>query len=374
MPGSNTNTIDPELLKKQQQEQQVGNAASEGAVATQPITVTPAETVETPPSESQRYLDQIFAQYEERKKQNAEADKRDRVREAIGGIGDVASALAKMHYTTQYAPYVPSENLSDKARQRYEKAKANRDANLDQWMHYVLNVAGKKQAAEQAAEHNRLTKEYHDQQAKIADDKAKAAAASAEAKARAADIKEGNKTYLRLMMAALRNGEYDRQAAIADLDAMRSAGLMEDDEYKARIKVLDSAEALYKDERSKINQKGRDKAAGGKSGGNYYEYIAFADGSGVNINKNDTKTISAVYNSLPEEIKSEYPGLKADQRREAVVAYLATNRNEAIENYLRQVSRRQTQPSKQQQSQGSGKYSSVNKKGGKTDYTHVNKK
>lgn len=130
----------------------------------QPVEPT-APVAEQQPSESQRYIDQILKQYEEHKKQNAEADKRDRVREAIGGIGDVASALAKLHYTTQYAPYVPSENLSEKARQRYEKAKANRDANLDQWMHYMLNVAGKKQAAEQAEKTRQDTKAWRDAQA-----------------------------------------------------------------------------------------------------------------------------------------------------------------------------------------------------------------
>lgn len=350
MPGSSTNTIDPELLKKQQQEQQVGNTASEGAVATQPITVTPAETVETPPSESQRYLDQIIKQYEEHKKQNERADKRDRVREAIGGIGDVASALAKLHYTTQYAPYVGGENLSDKARQRYEKAKANRDANLDQWMHYVLNVAGKKEQARQADRAAKLQQ----QRIEAAEEKERKREEERRQKAEDAALKENGKLLVMQILPALRKKEFNEDEFLGNLEAQKNGNLITDKEYNTAKKALDTAKAQYDNEVSKAQQKEKQKtksAAGRNSSSDPYIWIGFGNSGGVKIRKNDKEALKAAYDMLPKDNK-DYLDKQSDYEQR-VRAYLETNpdTDEAnkIMDYLRRVAKRQTQPSQPQQ-------------------------
>ncbi|MBR3784034.1 MAG: hypothetical protein IKJ78_06190 [Bacteroidales bacterium] len=357
MPGSNTNTIDPELLKKQQQEQQVGKTASEGAVATQPITVTPAETVETQPSESQRYLDQIIAQYEELKKQNERADKRDRVREAIGGIGDVASALAKLHYTTQYAPYVGGENLSDKARQRYEKAKANRDANLDQWMHYVLNVAGKKEQARQADRAAKLQQ----QRIEAAEEKERKREEERRQKAEDAALKENGKLLVMQILPALRKKEFNEDEFLGNLEAQKNGNLITDKEYNTAIKALNTAKAQYDNEVSKAQQKEEQKAksaAGRGSSRDPYIYIPYGDGSGAKINKNDAKAISAAYGMLPDDAKNPYIDKPSDYEgkvRDYLNRHPNTPQAERIKEHFKQVEKRQqTQPSQQSKPKGNG--------------------
>ena len=363
----------PELTEEEKRrlEQQAGAAAPEGTATEQPAAVAPAETVETPPSESQRYLDRIFAQYEERKKQNAEADKRDHVREAIGGIGDVASALAKLHYTTQYAPYVPSENLSEKARQRYEKAKANRDANLDQWMHYVLNVAGKKQAAEQA-ERNR--------QDRLAQQRA-----AAEAKAKEMQDKE-DQQWVSDYLVPDWEMEYDKyddvakaKAAIeADLDDLHKKGEITDGQLAAAKKRLEPTLKKRRNAKYTATEKQNQSietsqrraaataAARGNNGGgnrsNTHQYVGFADGSGVWINKNDVSDITSLYDraDFPEAYKAKdgYGNVKTNQSREdklnAVIHYLSLNRNNAYENWLRQVEKRPRTAKPQQTTGQSG--------------------
>lgn len=325
MPGNNTNTIDPELLKKQQQEQQVGNTASEGAVATQPITVTPAETVEPTapveeqqPSESQRYLDQIFKQYEERKKQNERADKRDRVREAIGGIGDVASALAKLHYTTQYAPYVGGENLSEKARQRYEKAKANRDANLDQWMHYMLNVAGKKQAAEQAEKTRQDTKAYRDatlkQREQEQEQRAQAAARMDAEQKEDKAIKQYADTYSPLWRSWARDGKVDLlDNELAELERKRDAGKISAREYEGMKDAITKAVNTVADKNSQTEYNTQHKTSGrGGSGGSKVDtfYTPFGDVSWPKDKTGKTygKNLGDVFEVLPKDYLERYSG------------------------------------------------------------------
>jgi hypothetical protein len=104
--------------------------------------------------------------------------------------------------------------------------------------------------------------------------------------------------------------------------------------------------------RERVNKSGNGGNGGG--GGNNYTYIGFADGSGVNINKNDEKAIGAMYNRLPDDAKlmkknkygiDEIDNNPATEKAlRAVRAYLASHKDEGIEGYAKQVSQRSQQP------------------------------
>lgn len=116
------------------------------------VSEQPAEPQTTATEQPQpSAYDRLMAAYEERQQKDERADKRDRIREAIAGIGDTVGALGNLYFTTKYASPIPqTEGMSDKMRERYEAAKANRDRRRAEWMNYALNIAGRKQAAEQA--------------------------------------------------------------------------------------------------------------------------------------------------------------------------------------------------------------------------------
>lgn len=74
---------------------------------------------------------------EERKKR----EKREKVNGIISGISDMGRALANLYFTSQYAPNAyQGETMSDKYQARLDKAKAQRDKDLDRYYNYALNL------------------------------------------------------------------------------------------------------------------------------------------------------------------------------------------------------------------------------------------
>lgn len=70
-------------------------------------------------------------------------EKREKWDGIVSGLGDAASAVANLVFTTKGAPnmYDPRNSLSEKARARRERAKAERDANRDKHLHYAMQEA-----------------------------------------------------------------------------------------------------------------------------------------------------------------------------------------------------------------------------------------
>jgi len=92
--------------------------------------------------------DDIYKMLSEQKAANdalaADADRRARLAKAhqmVGGIYDMGRAIANLYGTTQYAPNVDLESMSDKARERYEKALAERNDYKDAALNYALKGA-----------------------------------------------------------------------------------------------------------------------------------------------------------------------------------------------------------------------------------------
>ena len=114
---------------------------------------------------------------EQRKKR----EKRERLEKIISGISDAVSAVSNLYFTSRYAPnaYNPKQSMSAKSQARWDKAKAERDKNLQNHLHYAIQL-GQLQNQDwqhrRQAERDRLADERWRHQSAIADAKEKRAA------------------------------------------------------------------------------------------------------------------------------------------------------------------------------------------------------
>lgn len=359
-----------EEQKKQQQEQQGEVAAA--VVAEQPPEVAAEATTQQPQG---NWYDAIEKAYAERMKADERADKRDRVRASIAGIGDIASALSNLYFTTQYAPNVPQgDTMSAAQRERADKMKASRDRNRAEWMNYMLNIAGRKQAAEQAEAARKDRKAYYDgvlaNAQQKAEEKAKADAKKADKDATNAYIAENAP----LWEAWYRDENEQEIAALEnEWEDAKKEGTMSEDAYNARMSALHKQRNKVTNANSRAVQLAERRAASGGSGskGNNYTYISFGGGRGVNINKNDEKEVAAAYRWVPREYGGERRSLNDAQMASIVRAFLKSDYSgaarENIEAHLQQVSKRST--SGEQTTAKKTGYSRNNTNGMKKGYT-----
>lgn len=69
--------------------------------------------------------------------------RRHRAEGIISGVADAAQAVANLYYTHHYAPnmYDAREGMSAKAKARFDREKAEREADEDRWFNYALTLA-----------------------------------------------------------------------------------------------------------------------------------------------------------------------------------------------------------------------------------------
>ena len=132
----------------------------------------PAGTVTTPtekPNSAVPYLDKLIESSGKQVADHPRQEKLERTQAMIGGIADMGRALSNLYFTTQHAPNAYENGMSEKMRERMEKAKAQRAKDRDAWMNYVLQkgkieesekaLALKKKQAETAAENAKKARE-----------------------------------------------------------------------------------------------------------------------------------------------------------------------------------------------------------------------
>lgn len=353
------------------------NGFDNATLREQPAAEAEVQTEESVQPTHDYYAD-IMNAYEERKRADEESDKRDRIRTAIAGIGDTVGALGNLYFTTKYASPIPqTEGMSDKARERYEAAKARRDRNRAEWMNYALNVAGRKQAAEQADAARKDRKEYYDSMLanaqQKAEDKKKADAEKADMAATAVYISE-NKP---LWEAWYRDGnEQDIAALEQEWEDAKNAGTLSENAYNARVSALHKQGNIITNANSKTAQQAVRKAASGSgsgSKGNNYTYISFGGGRGVNINKNDEKEVAAAYRWVPSGYGGGRRNLTDSQMASVVRAFLKSeyigDARGNIEAHLQQVSRRSTNGQPTQSGRKTGYSREATGNGKKKGYT-----
>lgn len=77
--------------------------------------------------------------------------RRQKVEGIISGISDAAQSVANLIFTHHYAPnmYNPKESMSAKAKERFDKEKAQREADADKFLNYALTIGKLKDADKQ---------------------------------------------------------------------------------------------------------------------------------------------------------------------------------------------------------------------------------
>lgn len=83
----------------------------------------------------------------------AKLRRRQKAEGIISGISDAVQSVANLVFTSQYAPnmYNAKEGMSAKAKERFDKEKAEREAADDRWFNYALNLGKLKNADDEKA-------------------------------------------------------------------------------------------------------------------------------------------------------------------------------------------------------------------------------
>lgn len=77
--------------------------------------------------------------------------KRQKIEGIISGVSDAAQALSNLWFTTQYAPnmYDAKNGMSAKAKERFDKEKAERDADAERYFNYAMQIGKMRDADRQ---------------------------------------------------------------------------------------------------------------------------------------------------------------------------------------------------------------------------------
>lgn len=103
--------------------------------------------------EGKRYYEELLNLAKGQANAKAQEAVEEKRNAAIGGIADMGRALANLYFTTKGAPNAyehAKESMGEKSRERYERARAQRDANRAAYINYALNIGKMKDAREQA--------------------------------------------------------------------------------------------------------------------------------------------------------------------------------------------------------------------------------
>lgn len=162
----------------------------------------------------------------------------------ISGISDAAQAVSNLIFTHHYAPnmYNPKEGMSAKAKERFEKEKAQREADADKYFQYALTIGKMKDDMAKDERNWAHTLERE----KIQDQRNEAADTRAQAKA-------------------------DRDAAMAKLRMELMQGKIDQQEAAAEAERIEAnyAEAYWQ---SRINKNNYRRPIGAGGGGKTPEY------------------------------------------------------------------------------------------------------
>lgn len=111
------------------------------------VSTVPSPALPAAPKVKYSSWDDVLAMmnaHTETDKQRMARERSERRRSVASGMADLGRAMANLYYTSQYAPnaYDPTQSMSAKTRERFEKAKADRDKDRDWWLRYSTTMAG----------------------------------------------------------------------------------------------------------------------------------------------------------------------------------------------------------------------------------------
>lgn len=209
--------------------------------------------------------------------------RRQKIEGIISGISDAAQSVANLIYTTQYAPnmYNPKEGMSAKAKERFDKEKAQREADADKYLQYALTIGKMKDADKE-----RGLQAWKTEQTLARQDRAY----DAGRQDRADDVAFRNKDYDERVRQWQAN--FDRQGEWHEEEAQRW-----ERQFKESIRQFNVTSSL---ERQRINISAQQLAQSMKQG-----QMTFNLGSGngnvtLSIDKLNAQTVSRIYSTLPD--------------------------------------------------------------------------
>ncbi len=217
--------------------------------------------------------------------------RRQKVEGIISGISDAAQAVSNLIFTTQYAPnmYNAKDGMSAKAKERFDKEKAQREADADKYLQYALTIGKMKDADKE-----RGLQAWQTEQTLARQDRA----FDAGRKDREDDVAFRNKDYderLRQWQAT-----FDRQGEWHEEEGKRW-----ERQFKESVRQFNVQSSL---ERQRINMEGQRLAQSLKQG-----QMTFNLGSGngnvtLTMDKLNAQTVSRIYSTLPQSVRSQVQG------------------------------------------------------------------
>lgn len=274
-----------------------GNAASSTTTGTRkpssPIATTiPDEFKGSSYDELIPHLEKKVAEYrplteEELKKLR----KKQRAEGIISGISDAVRSVANLIATHNYAPnmYNPTDGMSARAKARFEKEKAEREAEEDRWFNYAMTL-GKLRGADK----DRGLQVWQAEQTLARQDRA----FDAGRKDREDDVAFRNKDYDERMRQWQAN--FDRQGEWHEEEGQRW-----ERQFKESVRQFNVSAA---NERARINMESQRLAHSLKEG-----LMTFDLGSGngnvtLTLDRLNAQTVSRIYSTLPAEVRSKVQG------------------------------------------------------------------
>lgn len=217
--------------------------------------------------------------------------RRQKIEGIISGISDAAQSVANLIYTTQYAPnmYNPKEGMSAKAKERFDKEKAQREADADKYLQYALTIGKMKDADKE-----RGLQAWKTEQTLARQDRAY----DAGRQDRADDVAFRNKDYDERVRQWQAN--FDRQDKWHEEEGQRW-----EKQFKESVRQFNVSAA---NERARINIESQRLAQSMKQG-----QMTFNLGSGngnvtLSIDKLNAQTVSRIYSTLPASVRSQVQG------------------------------------------------------------------
>lgn len=272
--------------------------SSSSVTSTKVTTSTPISTT-IPAEYSASSYEELIPQLEKRmaefkplsEEELKKLRRKQKIEGIISGVSDAAQSVANLIFTHHYAPnmYNPKEGMSAKAKERFDKEKAQRDADADKYLQYALTIGKMKDADKQ-----RGLQAWQTEQTLARQDRA----FDAGRQDRADDVAFRNKDYDERVRQWQAN--FDRQGEWHEEEGQRW-----ERQFKESVRQFNVSAA---NERARINMESQRLAHSLKEG-----QMTFNLGSGngnvtLTLDKLNAQTVSRIYHTLSPEVRDKVEG------------------------------------------------------------------
>lgn len=272
--------------------------SSSSVTSTKVTTSTPISTT-IPAEYSASSYEELIPQLEKRmaefkplsEEELKKLRRKQKIEGIISGVSDAAQSVANLIFTHHYAPnmYNPKEGMSAKAKERFDKEKAQRDADADKYLQYALTIGKMKDADKQ-----RGLQAWQTEQTLARQDRA----FDAGRQDRADDVAFRNKDYDERVRQWQAN--FDRQGEWHEEEGQRW-----ERQFKESVRQFNVTAA---NERARIKIESQRLAHSMKEG-----QMTFNLGSGngnvtLTLDKLNAQTISRIYHTLSPKVRDKVQG------------------------------------------------------------------